>query len=137
MQQLHRAAHDLTDPAVSLDIPVQLRLVTEDREISAYLARVDRGFLKLSAPVALVNNLSVEVVIDGCTIRAEVVSCEQQSRGSFAVAVRRVYGPQGATRAEPRIPVDLSAVLTSPSNDRMFARVVDMSQSGLGFELPD
>jgi PilZ domain len=57
--------------------------------------------------------------------------------GRFTVAVRRVYGPQGGTRAEPRIPVDLSAVLTSPSYDRMFARVVDMSQSGLGFELPD
>jgi PilZ domain len=66
-----------------------------------------------------------------------VVSCEQQSPGSFEVAVRRVYGPQGATRAEARIPVDLSAILTSPSYDRMFARVVDMSQSGLGFELPD
>jgi hypothetical protein len=137
MQQLHSASRDLTNTADWLDIPVQLRLVNDGNGISAHLGRVDRGFLKLSTPLALLNDLRVEVIIDGCTISAEVVSCEQQSPGSFAVAVRRVYGPQGATRAEARIPVDLSAVLTSPSYDLMFARVVDMSQSGLGFELPD
>jgi hypothetical protein len=131
------ASHDLTNPAASLDIPVELRLATGGQEISAYVCRVDQGFLKLSTPVGLPNDLRVELTIDRCTIRAEVVSCEQQSSGRFTVAVRRVYGPQGATRAEPRIPVDLSAVLTTPSYDRMFARVVDMSQSGLGFELPD
>jgi hypothetical protein len=131
------ASHDLTDTAASLDIPLELRLVTDGQDISAYLSRVEQGFLRLSTPVALLNGLRVEVAIDGCTIRAEVVSCEQQSSGRFTVAVRRVYGPQGATRDEPRIPVDLSAVLTTPSCDRMFARVVDMSQSGLGFELPD
>jgi hypothetical protein len=136
MQQLQLDAHDPTNTAASLGIPVQLRFA-DGREISASLARVDRSFLNLSTPVALANDLSTEVVIDGCTIRAEVVSCEQQSPASFTVALRRVYGPQGATRSEPRIPVDLSAVLTGPSNDRMFARVVDMSQSGLGFELPD
>jgi hypothetical protein len=137
MQRVHGASHDLTSTATSLDIPVGLRLVTDSQEISARLSRVDRGFLKLSTPVAVLNDLRLEVAIDGCTVRAEVVSCEQVSPGRFTVAVRRVYGPQGATRAEPRIPVDLSAVLTSPSYDRMFARVVDMSQSGLGFELPD
>jgi hypothetical protein len=131
------AAHDLTNTAASLDIPVELRLVNDGQEISAHLSRVDQGFLRFSTPVALPNESRVEVTVDRCTIRAEVVSCEQQSSHMFTVAVRRVYGPQGATRAEPRIPVDLSAVLTTPSYDRMFARVVDMSQSGLGFELPD
>jgi hypothetical protein len=131
------ASHDLTNTAASLDIPVEVRVVTDGQEISAYLSRVDQGFLRLSSPVALLNDLRVELAIDHCTIRAEVVSCEQQSSGRFTVAVRRVYGPQGATRADPRIPVDLSGVLTSPSYDRMFARVVDMSQGGLGFELPD
>jgi PilZ domain len=138
MAQFRQSApHDLTNAAASLDIPAELRLVTDGQEISAYLSRADQGFLRLSTPVALPNDLRVEITIDCCTIRAEVVSCEQQSSGRFTVAVRRVYGPQGASRAEARIPVDLSAVLTSPSYDRMFARVVDMSQSGLGFELPD
>ncbi|MFL6354811.1 MAG: PilZ domain-containing protein [Bryobacteraceae bacterium] len=137
MQQLHSVSHDLSRTAASLGIPVQLRLVTDGHEFSGQLERVDRGFLKLSMPAALLNDQKIEVALDGCVVRAEVVSCEQQSPGRFAIAVRRVYGPQGATRAEARIPVDLSAVLTSPSYDRMFARVVDMSQSGLGFELPD
>jgi hypothetical protein len=136
MQQLHGTSHDFTNPA-SLDIPVELRLVPEGHKISARIARVDRGFLKLSTSVALLNDVRVDVTIEGCTIRADVVSCEEQLQGWFTVAVRRVYGRQGAIRAEPRIPVDLSAVLTSPSYDRMFARVVDMSQSGLGLELPD
>jgi hypothetical protein len=131
------ASHDLTNTAASLDIPAELRLLSDGQQISAYVSRVDQGFLRLSTPVALLNDLKLEVAIDGCTIRAQVVSCGQQSSGKFTVAVRRVYGPQGATREEPRIPVDLSAVLTTPSCDRMFARVVDMSQSGLGFELPD
>jgi PilZ domain len=135
--QRHGASHDLINTAASLDIPVEVRLVIDSHDISARLSRADRGFLRLSTPVPLLKDLRIEVAIDGCTIRAEVVSCEQQSPTSFTVAVRRVYGPKGATRAEPRIPVDLSAVLTTPSYDRMFARVVDMSQSGLGFELPD
>jgi PilZ domain len=137
MQQLQCASHDLTNTAPSLDIPVQLRLVIDGHEFSGRLERVDRGFLKLSMPAALLNDQKIELALDGCGVRAEVISCEQQSPGRFVIAVRRVYGPQGATRAEARIPVDLSATLTSPSYDRMFARVVDMSQSGLGFELPD
>jgi PilZ domain len=138
MAQFRQSApHDLTKTAASLDIPVRLRFLTDGQEISAYLSRADQGFLRLSTPVALPNDLTVGITVDCCTIRAEVVSCEQECSGRFTVAVRRVYGPHGASRAEPRIPVDLSAVLTSPSYDRMFARVVDMSQSGLGFELPD
>jgi hypothetical protein len=103
MRQLHSASRDLADTAASLDIPVQLRLVNEGNGISAHLGRVDRGFLKLSTPLALLNDLRVEVTIDGCTICTEVVSCEQQSPGRFTVAVRRVYGPQGATRGRPGI----------------------------------
>jgi hypothetical protein len=135
--QLDRTSEDSVESAVSLDMPVQLRLMFEDQEIDARLCRVDKGFLKLCSPVALPHDARLEVAIEGCVVRAEVVSCEAESRGEFYVSVRRVYGPNGATRAEPRIPVDLSAVLRSGSCDRMFARVVDMSQSGLGFEVAD
>jgi hypothetical protein len=58
----------LSHQSASLDIPVQLRLVNDGKGISAHLGRVDRGFLKLSTPLALLNDLRVEVTIDGCTI---------------------------------------------------------------------
>jgi hypothetical protein len=123
-------------PEAGLDIPVQMLVLADEQEVSARLSRIDRGVLKLSSPAALPTDTRIELAIDGCTVRAEVVSCEQEARGIFMLAVRRVYGPLGATRSEPRIPVDLSATLTRPGSDRMFARLVDMSQSGLGFELP-
>lgn len=123
-------------PDTALSIPVRVRIVTEEDEVSARLTRVDRGFLKLSASAALPTDSQIELAIDGCPIRAQVLSCEQERAGKFALAVRRVYGPLGAVRSEPRIPVDLSAVLRYPGCDHLFARVVDMSQSGLGFEIP-
>ncbi len=135
--QLDRASGDFTDTAASLDLPVQLRLLTEEHETSARLCRVNRGFLKLSSPVSLPADSRLEMMIDGCTIRAEVISCGESLPGTFSITLRRVFGPQAATRDEPRIPVDLIAVLTSPSCDRMFARVLDMSQSGLGFQVSD
>lgn len=122
-------------PETVLNIPVQLQFTDAESGISAQLVRVERGFLKLFSPVAFRADSSILLLIDECTIRAEVVSCEALSAGRFALAVRRVYGPQGAIRFEPRIPVDLSATLTYPGCDRIFARVVDMSPSGLGFEL--
>ena len=133
--QLDHVLRDL--PEAALDLPVQMLLLAGEQEVSGRLSRIDRGFFKLSSSAALPADSKIELAIDGCKIRAEVVSCEQERSGEFSLAVRRVYGPQGATRSEPRIPVDLSAALTCPGGDRMFARVVDMSQSGLGFELPD
>lgn len=119
-----------------LDLPVELRVLNEEHKTSVRLARVDRGFLKVFSPVALPKDTRVEVTFDGCSITAAVVSCEQEAPNRFALGLRRTYGPQGAIRAEPRVPVDLSAVPTFGSEDRMFARIIDMSQSGLGFELP-
>jgi hypothetical protein len=58
-------------------------------------------FHRATGGTLLSSELRVEVRIDRGTIaiRAEVVSSEQQSWGSLTVAVRRVYDPQGATRA--------------------------------------
>lgn len=132
--QLDHVLRDI--PETALDIPVQMLVLAEEQEVSVRLSHIDRGFLKLSSTAALPAESKIELTIDGCTMRAEVVSCEQERSGKSTLAVRRVYGPLGATRSEPRIPVDLSAALTCPGDDRMFARIVDMSQSGLGLELP-
>ncbi len=121
----------------ALKLPAQLSILSGEREIiRARVFRVDRGILQVSSSAAIRANASVELLIDGCTLRAEVVSCEQRRSDDFTLVLRRLYGAKGAIRSEPRIPVDLSAVLSSPDCDRMFARIVNMSQSGLGFELP-
>lgn len=117
-----------------LDIPVQIR-AGEEREISARLVRVSRGYLELSSTSEVAPDSQIHLTLDGCTMRAEVVTCEQEGRSRFRLTLQRVYGPHGALRSEPRIPVDLSAIMTYPGCDRLFARIVDMSQSGLGFEL--
>lgn len=97
---------------------------------------MDRGFLRLSSAVEIKPDSTLELVIDRCRIRAEALTCEHERDGAFTITCRRVYGAQGAVRYEPRIAVDLSAVLRYPGCDHLFARIIDMSQSGLGFELP-
>lgn len=126
----------LSTPDTVLDIPVHIRPSSEGHEISATLVRVDRGCLRLSSAAPLRPDSTIQLAIEGCTIRAEVVTCEPEPLNRFAVAVRRAYGPEGATRHEPRIPVDISAVVRYPGCDHLFARIIDMSQSGLEFELP-
>lgn len=125
-----------TDFADSLHIPAQLSLLSGQQEISARLIQVDQGLLKLIADNTLAQDSIVKLEIDGCPLKARVVSCEPDRLAKFVVILRRIYSTQGAVRSEPRIPVDLSAILTSALCDRTFARIVDMSQSGLGFELP-
>lgn len=125
-----------TDLSDSLHIPAQLSLLDGEQAIRAQLIRVDQGLLKVVADNRLPQDSIVKVEIDGCALKAQVVSCETDQSAKFGLVLRRIYGTQGAVRSEPRIPVDLSAVLASPPCDRMFARIVDMSQSGLGFELP-
>lgn len=124
------------DLSNGLHIAVQLSLSSGEQEISARLIRVDQGFLKVLTDLRLPEEEIVKLEIDGCALKAQVVSCEPDRLAKFMVVLRRIYGPQAAVRSEPRIPVDLSAVLTSPQCDRMLARIVDMSRSGLGFELP-
>lgn len=134
--QLDSSLQHRGDPlSGGLDIPVQLNSLADHHEMSAHVLRVDQGFFKLSAPAALPVDAAVSLAMDGCTLQAEVASCEPSLPNKFILGLRRVYGPQRAIRAEPRIPVDLSGLLLSSDGERMFARVVDMSQSGLGFEL--
>jgi hypothetical protein len=124
-----------TYPEIVFDIPVQMRsLEANSQPFAGNLRRVDRGLFQLSSPIHLAQNAKLEIAFEDCKIKSEVISCDDLGHDGFRIIVRRVYGPHSAVRGEPRIPVDLSGVIATP-HDRMFARIVDMSQSGLGLEL--
>lgn len=99
------------------------------------IRRVEKGFFQLSSSVRIDQNSRLEVVMDGCTIMTEVISCEEHKPGDFRVGARRTYGPQRAIRSEPRVPVNFDAVLKISASDSIRAKVVEMSYSGLGLEL--
>jgi hypothetical protein len=133
---LHSSISDHSEYQTELEFAVTLRSCDRSVVTSAgKILRVDQGFFQISSPLCLDPYSKVDVTIDDCTVKTEVVSCDKQDDGDFRVSLRRIYGPQRAIRAEPRIPVDFTAVLVTSSGDRIFARVVDMSQSGLGLEL--
>jgi len=126
----------IAERASELTIPVTLQIPNSDRgSLTGYILRVQQGYYQLRSPLALTPQSKLEIAIEGCRIRTEVLTCEKHAGGEFRIGVRRIYGPQRAIRAEPRIPVDLSGTLIAPSEERMFARILDMSQSGLGLEL--
>ena len=134
--QNHASVDGVTESAPELAIPVKLQIPGSDRNaFAAYIVRVRQGYFQLRSPVPFTAHSRPEITIEGCSIRTEVLTCERHEDGEFQISVRRIYGPQRAIRAEPRIPVDLSGWVIAPFQDRMFARILDMSQSGLGFEL--
>lgn len=126
----------VAERAPELTIPVTVQIPDSQRDsFTAHILGVQRSYFQLSSPVSVPAQSKLEITIEGCSIRTEVLTCERHVGGDFRLVVRRIYGPQRAVRAEPRIPVDLSGVLIAPSQERMFARILDMSQSGLGLEL--
>jgi hypothetical protein len=134
--QFHSSISDHTDTQTGVEFAVTLRPCDQGVPTSAgKIIRVHQGLFQISSPLCFDPYSKVDVTIDDCTVKTEVVSCDEQKDGDFRVSFRRIYGPQRAIRAEARIPVDLSAALLTSSGDRIFARIVDMSQSGLGLEL--
>ncbi len=124
------------EPVGELGLPVILRL--SDSRSGSYkgkIRRVEKGFFQLSSTVRMEPNLRLEILMDGCTIMTEVVSCEEHKAGDFRLGARRFYGPQRAIRSEPRIPVNFDAVVKTSASESISGRVVDMSHSGLGMEL--
>jgi hypothetical protein len=67
----------------------------------------------------------------------EVSSAPQKASDVYLLAVMVVTDELGEVRSELRLPTDLSAVLGVAGDIEHFgARVVDMSPSGMGIEVP-
>lgn len=121
----------------SFNIPVDLDLRDgNDELVSAHLLQVNTGFFQLSSPVYLQSNTVIDIYFDRQPFEVEVVFCKADDRDGYAVGARLMAGLNGEARREPRIPVEISArVTTSGSPGSIPAKVVDISRSGLGLKL--
>lgn len=104
-------------------------------EATAALVRVDRGLYRFESAIPFAADTRIEITIEDCVLKAELISCQELSSGVFLLIARRIHAPRRAIRTEPRIQVDITGDLRSPSCNRTFVRIVDMSQSGLGLEV--
>jgi hypothetical protein len=127
-----------TKVGATFNIPVALDLREGNGEtIAAHLIQVNIGFFQLSSPVYLQSNTLIDIIFDRQRLEVEVVFCKADDRDGYAVGARLLAGINGETRREPRIPIEISARLTtSDLPGSIPARVVDISRSGLGLKVP-
>lgn len=130
---LHRAK-----VGANFNIPVALDLREGSGEtVSAHLIQVNTGFFQLSSPVFLQSNTVIDIIFDRKRLEVEVVFCKSDERHGYIVGARLMAGLNGEIRREPRIPIEISArVTTSNMPGSMPAKLVDISRSGLGLRVP-
>lgn len=117
-------------------VPATLRACDDLRtEATAALVRVDRGLYRFQCAIPFAEDTRLEITMEDCAFKGELISCQELSSGLFLLTAQRIYAPRRAIRTEPRIQVDITGDLRSPSCNRSFVRITDMSQSGLGLEV--
>lgn len=129
---------DRSKPGASFNIPVDLDLREgKGQTVPAHLIQVNTGFFQLSSPVFLQSNTLIDIMFDRQRLEVEVVFCKSDDRSGYVVGARLLAGLNGEIRREPRIPIEISARLTtSDLPGSMPAKVVDISRSGLGLKVP-
>jgi hypothetical protein len=116
-------------------IPATLRACNDlCTEASAALLRVDQGLYRFQSAIPFAPDARIEIILEDCVFSGELICCHELSSAAFLLIVRRTYKPRRALRMEPRISVNLWADLRSPSCDRMFVKIINMSRSGLGLD---
>jgi hypothetical protein len=125
-----------TELSVSFDIEVGLHFFSGPPEgISARIRRVMAGLVEVCSPVYFPHNQQLQIVCDKRRIESRVAYCRRIVSGTYDLAVR--LGSDTYMRSDARIPVDLNTslhVLGSPAPTAV--KVLDLSPSGLGLELP-
>lgn len=119
------------------DVPVELHIGNgvQKEVVKARVYRVSAGVAELSSPVYLPVDESVTIASDARLIQGSVVYCRVEASGTFDLGLRLDSDPY--LRSEVRIPVALETtlqVLGSPG--RIKTRVIDLSASGVGMEIP-
>ncbi len=122
----------------NFNIPVELDLREGSREtVSAHLIQVNTGFFQLSLPVFLQSTTVIDIIFERKRLEVEVVFCKSDERQGYIAGARLMAGLNGEIRREPRIPIEISARLTtSDLPGSMPAKLVDISRSGLGLKVP-
>ncbi len=129
---------EATESRLGLDIPVELQLLDGERErVGATIRRVNSGFFQLRSPNNLQEERKLELLYEGRKIQAEVVYSRKRDSGFHYIGIRTLMGNHGTVRKELRLPVDMRATIQIPGQSKPIrARVIDISPSGLGMNLP-
>ncbi len=134
--ELPRSLFDPNDYCRGFAIPATLRAYDDLRtEAVAALVRVDLGLYRFQSAVPFGEDTRIEITVEECVFKGELISCQELSSGVFLLIARRIYAPRRAIRTEPRVQVDITGDLRSPSCNRTLVRIIDMSQIGLGLEV--
>ncbi|MBV9083137.1 MAG: hypothetical protein JOZ62_10700 [Acidobacteriaceae bacterium] len=114
------------------DFEVKLQMLDGAREeFPATIRRATTGFFQLRCPVRLADGRKLNLIYLDRSVEAEVMYCQKQDFGRYHVGIRMMES-KGTIRRELRLPVDVSGMLFVPGRKPIPARIVDMSQSGLG-----
>ena len=145
MMSSSTTAHGFKFPAPTPATPTPVGKAVEiyflDRAneiVKAQIRRVNKQFLQLSSPVPIDRERKCQLRFDDCQLPAETVYCmEQADTGSYLVGIYKIDEFDGLEPRESRVSVRLAATLVcSGVGSPMKIRVTDMSQSGMGIELP-
>ena len=117
------------------EIPVVCRLDQDPNTIQATIQRVRNGTFQLWFPIALRPGQRLTLRHLERTIESQVVYNQRRENGAYTIGL--LMACDADRRSETRTPVDLPAVLRiADSRTVIPVRVVDLSISGLGLELP-
>ena len=119
-----------------LDLPVDLCLVDESpHTIRATVRGVKNGVFELCSPVYLRPGRELTLRHPERTIESLVAYCTRQESGTYAMGI--LMTRDADRRLQARTPVDVPATLRIAGSPMPIPiRLIDLSVSGLGIELP-
>jgi hypothetical protein len=128
----------VADTVAGFDIPVELHLLDNaNRIVEARISRVSPSLFNLTCSEDLKEGQRLALSHEGRRIEVAVSSVAQDAAGVYLLAVRVVNDEDGEVRSELRLPTDLAAILrVAGETEQIATRVVDMSASGMGIEVP-
>jgi hypothetical protein len=131
----------LTEPTeiqAGFDIPVELQILDPtNRVVAALIRRVSQSFFELSCSESLPERQRLALSHEGRRIVVEVSSAAPQANAGFLLSVKVVAEQLGDVRSELRLPTDLPAALrVAGETEQIDVRIMDMSPSGMGIEMP-
>ena len=117
-------------------IPIQLRVDADtNQDIPAKLCAVENGYFQVRSPALLKSGVKIEVVHPDARMQAVAAHCHRVEGGFYQLAI--VLAQDLDRRSQPRISADWPATLhIAGSPGAMRVKIVDMSRSGLGLDVP-
>jgi PilZ domain len=117
------------------EIPVECLFDNDPEAIWASIRSVENGAFELCSPVPLKAGRQFLMRHPERTIESRVAYCKRQEEGTYSVGV--LMARDADRRSEVRTPADIPAMLrVADSVAPIPVRVLDVSASGLGLELP-